>query len=48
MNTSFLRLFRGEILEGTKSLLVLQYAFRLVLREKDVGLGSLFPQMLHL
>lgn len=36
MNKSFLRLFRGEILEGTKRLLILQYAFRmLVLREED-------------
>lgn len=48
MNKSFLRLFRGEILEGTKRLLRLQYAFRLlVLREKDVGLGTLSLWMLE-
>lgn len=47
MNKSFLRLFRGEILEGTKRLLILQSAFRmLVLREKDVGLRTLSPWML--
>lgn len=47
MNKSFLRLFRGEILESTKRLLILQYALRmLVLREKDVGLGTSSPWML--
>lgn len=47
MNKSFLRLFRGEILEGTKRLLILQYAFRmLVLREKHVELETLSPWML--
>lgn len=36
MNKSFLRFFRGEILEVTKRLLILQYGFRmLVLRGKD-------------
>jgi len=47
MNKSFLRLFRGGVLEGTERLLILQYVFRmLVLREKDIGLGALSPWML--
>lgn len=47
MNKSFLRHFKGETLEGTKRLLIVQCAFRmLVLRQKDVRLGTLSPWML--
>lgn len=41
MNKSFLRVFRREILEGTKTLLILQDAFRMLAhREKYVGLKT--------
>lgn len=43
LNKSFLRLFRGEILEVTKRLLIMQYGFRmLVLRgKKNKGFDNL-------
>lgn len=48
LNKSFLRLFRGEILEVTKRLLIMQYGFRmLVLRgKKNKDFDNLSPWIL--